>query len=149
MEERQFFLFSNWRPEHIRIACQLVPYLCRHRAGLYGVDFPKYREGHPTDQTVQEVRVGWPNPDSPNKHILSILQPRADGLLWELRLSPKSGFISPSGPLRLLKLEKGKEHQESQKAKGCIILTEPTLPLGFEAWIDAAFAYTIPLYGIE
>jgi hypothetical protein len=68
---------------------------------LYGVDVPP-------NQIVQEVRVGWSNPDSHNKHILSIFQPRPVGLLWEPRLSLGSRFITPDGPLRQLKLESGK-----------------------------------------
>ena len=57
MAEHTSFLFANWNPTQIRIVCQLIPLLCRHGAGLYGVDFPRGSD-------VQEVRVGWPNPNS-------------------------------------------------------------------------------------
>ena len=139
--EHTSFLFANWNPTQIRIVCQLIPLLCRHGAGLYGVDFPRGSD-------VQEVRVGWPNPNSSNKHILSLFEPRANGVLWELRLTPDCEFISSGGPLRLLKMEKGKEHQESQRAKGCIVLTEEVLPPRNEDWIEEAFTYCRDRYGI-
>ena len=142
MEDKTHLLFANWNAAHVRIASKLVPYLCRHRAGLYGVNFP--RKG-----IAKEVRVGWPNPSSKDMHILSIFQPKSDCLLWELRLSPSSKFISTRGPLRRLKMEKGKEDQESQRAKGCIELKCTSLPPGFRQWIEEAFEYTVDLYGID
>ncbi|QVL32309.1 hypothetical protein KIH39_26340 [Telmatocola sphagniphila] len=136
-----FFLFSNWNPQLIFIASRLLPHLCRHGAGLYGVDFPR-------NSTIQEVRVGWENPNSDRKHILSIFEPRGDALLWELRVRPDSRFITANGPLQRLKMERSKEDQESQLSKGCIMLTSPDLPEGFEDWIDEAFEYTRMRYGL-
>lgn len=150
MIKSQSFLFSNWKKEHIEIVSPLVPCLCRNQAGLYGVNFPKYPVGHPPDQIIQEVRVGWPNPAFPTgkkKHILSVFSPGTLGVLWELRLHPRSEYIT-KGKLERLKEEIKTKGQESQKAKGCFFLTGTNLPEEFEKWIEAAFEYTLAKYKI-